>query len=102
MKDRASSAVSQGGTKSVFMIPQIVNPGSNFLVHSANEVNTGFISHFPMLQTRPTKTGLVKLTANTELASPTPRRYKSHSRGALLHSCVLRPSTSKQTARRRA
>lgn len=41
--------MSQGGTKTVFMIPQIVNPGSNFLllVHSTNEVNTGFISHFP-------------------------------------------------------
>lgn len=67
--------MSQGGTKTVFMIPQIVNPGSNFLllVHSTNEVNTGFISHFPVLQTRPTKPRLVKLTANTELASPTPR-----------------------------
>ncbi len=50
-ENREANRVSQGGTKTVFMIPQIVNPGSNFLplVHSTNEVNTGFISHFPML-----------------------------------------------------
>ena len=51
-KQRSKHRVSQGGTKTVFMIPQIVNPGSNFLllVHtSTNEVSAGFISHFPVL-----------------------------------------------------
>lgn len=39
-KKTETNTVSQGGTKPVFMIPQIVNPGSNFLllVHSTNEV----------------------------------------------------------------
>lgn len=57
-----------------FYDPQIVNTGTNFLllVHSANEVSTWLISHFHMLQTRPTKPRFVKLTTSTELASLTP------------------------------
>lgn len=48
---REAKAVSQGGTQPLFMIPQIVNPGSNFLplVHNAAEVSAGFISHFPVI-----------------------------------------------------
>lgn len=52
MKERREAkAVSQGGTQPLFMIPQIVNPGSNFLplVHNAAQVSAGFISHFPLL-----------------------------------------------------
>lgn len=43
--------MSQGGTQPLFMIPQIVNPGSNFLplVHNIAEVSAGFISHFPVI-----------------------------------------------------
>lgn len=49
-KQSGKHRVSQGGTKTVFMIPQIVNPGSNFLlVHSTNEVCAKFISHFSRL-----------------------------------------------------
>lgn len=50
MKEKSETkAVRQGGTQPLFMIPQIVNPGSNFLplVHNAAEVSAGFISHFP-------------------------------------------------------
>lgn len=46
--------VSQSGTKTTFMMPQIVNPGSNFLLllHSTSLVNN---SHLPMLKKGPTK-----------------------------------------------
>lgn len=49
--------MSQGGTKTVFMILQIVNPGSNFLLlaHSNYEVNTEFISHFPCVTDKANK-----------------------------------------------
>lgn len=52
MKENAEAkAASQGGTQPLFMIPQIVNPGSNFLplVHNAAEASAGFISRFPLL-----------------------------------------------------
>lgn len=52
MKERREAkALSQGGTQPLFMIPQIVNPGSNFLplVHNAAQVSAGFILHFPLL-----------------------------------------------------
>lgn len=51
MKEREAKAASQGGTQPLFMIPQIVNPGSNFLplVHGVARASAGFISHFPLL-----------------------------------------------------
>lgn len=54
MGGKQAGRVSQGGTKTVFMMPQIVNQVSNFLLlaHSSSEMNTGFIiSHLPILQT---------------------------------------------------
>lgn len=50
-KQTGKHRVYQGGTKTAFMIPQIVNPGSNFLLllHCTSEVNTWFILHFPVL-----------------------------------------------------
>ena len=59
--------VSQGGTKTVFMILQIVNPASNFLprVRSSNEVAFFFPPHLPVLYiyAADKAPGFVKLTA---------------------------------------